>query len=274
VFIKNLLIQSIILLLLMASAWATCSDEYAILVFDANNNEILEQIRAYDLKYPASLTKLMTLYLTFEAIGQGKLHYDTILTVSERAANQWKFNADLQAGETITVREAILGIIVRSFNDFAVVLAEAVGKNEWNFVKLMNKKAKELGLENTNFRNASGFTDARQETTAYDMMKLTRAIKTEFPKEYELFATKRFKFKDRIYDTHNHVLAQYPWAKGMKTGFTRASGYNLITTADKDGRNLIAVIISCSMKEDRDEFMISTLDKYFKNESNKYFIQQ
>jgi len=243
-------------------ALATCSDEYAMLVFNVNNQEILEQKRAYDLKYPASLVKMMTLYLTFEAVEQGKLDDDTKLIVSERVANQWKFNADLEVGDIVTVREAILGIIVKSFNDFAVILAEAVGKNEWEFVKLMNEKAKELGLENTSFRNATGFTDLQQTTTAYDMMKLVQAIKQNFPKQYTLFATKEFEFKGKIFESHNHVLTDYKWAEGMKTGFTNASGYNLATTAKKGEKDLIAIVISCSAIEDRDDFMIGTLDKY------------
>lgn len=258
----RILTSLMVFLLFTNPSLATCSDEYAMLVYNANTKEILEQKRAYDLKYPASLTKMMTLYLTFEAIEHGDLNYNTKLIVSERASKQWKFNADLEAGDTITVKEGILGIIVKSFNDFAVVLAEAVAGNEWDFVRLMNKKAKELGLENTSFRNSAGFTDLQQETTAYDMMKLVQAIRDNFPQHYNLFSLKKFRFKGKKYVSHNHVLVDYPWARGMKTGFTRASGYNLATTASKNGKDLIAIIISCSEIEGRDDFMISTLDRY------------
>lgn len=263
--VRNFLVYILFLIIPFRSVLATCSDEYALIVYDEDNQKILEQRRASELKYPASLVKLMTLYLTFEAIEDGKINMNTALIASDRVAEQWKFNADLVVGDTLTVKQAILGVIVKSFNDFAVFLAEAVGESEWNFVRLMNKKAKELRLENTHFRNATGFTETNQLTTARDMLKLTQALKKDFPQYYSLFSRKSFWFKGKKYKTHNHVLQDYKWAKGMKTGFTRASGYNLITTASKNGKNLTAIVISCSVLEDRDDFVISVLNKHYRS---------
>lgn len=242
---------------------AKCSDEYALLVLNPDTKKVFFEKRADQLRYPASLTKLMTLYLTFEAIENGKLSMDTEILVSERAAAQWKFNADLTAGEYVTTKDAVLGIVVKSFNDMAVVLADAVAGSEWDFARMMTIKAQELGMYDTTFRNAAGFTDTQQKTTAYDIAKLAIALKKDFPQYYDLFATKEFVFKGKKYVTHNHVLVDYKWAKGMKTGFTRASGYNLVSSAEKDGEELVTVIMHCSSIEGRDDYVISVFDDVF-----------
>lgn len=245
------------------NSMAKCSDEYALLVLNPNTKKVFFEKRADQLRYPASLTKLMTLYLTFEAIENDKLSMDTKLLVSKRAAAQWKFNADLKAGEYVTTEDAVLGIIVKSFNDMAVVLADAVGGNEWNFARMMTNKAQELEMYDTTFRNAAGFTDYQQQTTAYDIAKLAIALKKDFPQYYDLFATKKLIFRGKKYETHNHVLVDYKWAKGMKTGFTRASGYNLVSSAKKDGEELISIIMHCSSIEGRDDYVISVFDDVF-----------
>ncbi|MDD2839666.1 MAG: D-alanyl-D-alanine carboxypeptidase [Rickettsiales bacterium] len=233
------------------------------IVMDGKTGQVLEQSKDKDLKYPASLTKIMTLYLTFEALERGDITMDTKIEISDRIANQPKFNAELKEGEFITVNDAILGIIVKSFNDFAVALSEVVDDNEWEFVRKMNQKARELNLENTYFKNSTGLSDVSQTTTAFDLAKLVFRIKKDFPEYYDLFSTKSFIFRDKLYETHNHVLMDYKYAQGLKTGFTRASGYNLATTAKKDDKDLIGIIISCTTLKDRDTFMISILDNNF-----------
>lgn len=252
-----------IILLTPKNSIAKCSDEYSLLVLNPKTHEVYYEKRADKLRYPASLTKLMTLYLTFEAIENNKLSMDTELTVSKRAAAQWKFNADLTAGEKITVKDAVLGIMVKSFNDMAVVLADAVGQNEWHFTRMMTEKAQELKMYDTNFRNAAGFTDLQQQTTAKDMAKLALAIREDFPQYYKLFSTKEFTFKGKKFESHNHVLMDYKWAKGMKTGFTRASGYNLVSAAQKDGEEVMSIIMHCSTIEGRDDYTIQLFDKVF-----------
>ena len=245
------------------SVFAYCNDLMSYIVMDGKTGQILEQDKDKNLKHPASLTKIMTLYLTFEALKNGDITMDTQIEVSDSIASQPKFNANLKEGEFISVRDAILGVIVKSFNDFAVALSEVVADNEWKFVRKMNKKAKELGLENTYFKNSTGFSHDNQQTTAYDLAKLVFRIKHDFPEYYDLFSTKSFIFRDNVYETHNHVLMDYKYAEGLKTGFTKMAGYNLATTAKKDDRDLIGIVISCTNLKDRDAFMISILDNNF-----------
>ena len=245
------------------SVFAYCNELMSYIVMDGKTGQILEQDKDKNLKHPASLTKIMTLYLTFEALKNGDITMDTQIEVSDSIASQPKFNANLKEGEFISVRDAILGVIVKSFNDFAVALSEVVADNEWKFVMKMNKKAKELGLENTYFKNSTGFSHDNQQTTAYDLAKLVFRIKHDFPEYYDLFSTKSFIFRDNVYETHNHVLMDYKYAEGLKTGFTKMAGYNLATTAKKDDRDLIGIVISCTNLKDRDAFMISILDNNF-----------
>lgn len=263
---KQILFAILFFILCNTNLFAYCNEQVSYIVMDGKTGGILEQSNDKTLKHPASLTKIMTLYLTFEALKNGDLTMDTEIEISERIACQPRFNAELREGETITVREAILGVIVKSFNDFAVALAEAIDDNEWSFVRKMNQKAVELGLEGTYFTNCTGFSNDNQQTTAFDVAKLVLKIKQNFPEYYPLFSTKNFTFRDREYETHNHVLMDYQYAQGFKTGFTRAAGYNLATTAKKDDRDLIGIIISCSDLKERDALMISILDSNFEKE--------
>ena len=267
--LKTIIIIIFLVFSMIAKSFAYCDDKMSYIIIDGKNGKILEQSNDKDLKHPASLTKIMTLYLTFEALRNNKITMDTQIVVSDRIANQPKFNAKLNEGDTITVKDAILGIIVKSFNDFAVALAEIIDDNEWNFVKKMNKKAVELGLENTYFTNSTGFSTSNQQTTAYDISKLVFRIKQDFPEYYSLFSTKSFVFNGKEYKTHNHVLNNYKYADGLKTGFTRAAGYNLATTAHKKDKDLIGIVVSCTNKEDRDTFMMSVLDNHFNMGSNE-----
>ena len=252
--------------------FSECSDQYSALVFREDTNEILYSKRAEQIIYPASLVKLMTLYLTFEAIENKEIKPQDTIYASKRAQEVSEVNKintlHLIAGDTITVKQGIRALIVKSFNEAAVMLGEAISHNEWEFVRKMNAKASELGMSNTSFKNSSGLHEEGQYTTAYDLGRLARAIKNDFASYYHLFSLKKFEYSNRTYSTHNHVLLDYKGAEGMKTGFTRASGFNLITSAKKNGHRVISVLTSCVSYEKRDNFMMELLDHSFKNLEN------
>lgn len=212
---------------------------------------------------PASLTKLMTLYLTFSALEKGWLKLEDSLTVSPYAAAQPRSNLNLIAGQTITVRQAILALIVKSANDVAVVLAEALGGSEAGFSQMMNKAAFQLNMKHTRFTNASGLHDSFQQTTAQDMAIMALALLKHYPQYYPLFSQKSFDFEGRTYTSHNHVLQDYEGAEGMKTGYVAAVGYNLITTAKKHEDRLLGVVMGYDSVAQRDEAMKALLDEGF-----------
>lgn len=235
----------------------------ASLVIDLNNSKILHANNAHELRYPASLVKMMTLYLAFKKLEAKELHLQQKLKVSSKAASMPRTNLALRSGETISAHKAILGLIVHSSNDAAVVLAEAMAGSEEKFVKLMNKQAKALGMNNTRFCNSSGWHNKNQKSTAYDLAKLSIALKRDFPKFFPWFATESFTHNGRTYKSHNRVMRDYEWATGLKTGFTNASGFNLATTASKNGKDLVAIVLGGDTTKARDKYMISLLNHYF-----------
>lgn len=249
-----------------------CSSKNHYVVFEEKSRNILLEKDSDEKIYPASLVKLMTLYLTFEAIEKQKLSLTQTIKISERAQEISRVNKVntlfLKKDQSISVREAILAVIVRSFNESAIALAEAVGQDEWQFVKLMNKKAIELGMLDTSFRNASGLHDHQQYTTARDLARLSIAIKNDFPEYYHLFSLRSFKFNKTKYKTHNHILEEYQGAEGLKTGFTHASGFNLIASAVKNNIRVISVLIGCSSAHRREKFTKILLNNAFKKIPN------
>lgn len=242
---------------------ASYKDRFAALVVDADSGQVLYEKNAGNIRYPASLTKMMTLYLTFEALENGKLSSDTLLPVSAKAANQPQTNIDLSAGDQLPVEKAIQSVVVRSANDSAMVLAEAIGGTEWNFALMMTKKARELGMKNTVFRNPNGLPDNKQRTTAYDMARLAIALRRDFPSYYPVFKLQNFTYNGVEYPGHNRVLERYPGADGVKTGYIRASGFNLVTSVKKDGYNLVAVVMGGRSAGSRDDQMVGLLDRTF-----------
>ncbi|MFV9948111.1 D-alanyl-D-alanine carboxypeptidase family protein [Rickettsia conorii] len=233
------------------------------LVIDAKSGKVLQAHNSQIRIYPASLTKLMTLYLMFEAIEAGKLPLDKKLLVSAKASKMPPCKLGLKAGETITVREAINGLIIKSANDAAVTVAEGMKGSEKAFSHLMNVKAKQLGMKNTYFKNASGWHDPLQQTTARDMAKLAMALKKDYPKFYPLFAKTSFVFRGNVVNGHNRVTKNYQGAEGMKTGFHTPAGYNLVTTASRNGKSLIAVVTGGKSAASRDQKMMGLLDQHF-----------
>jgi len=234
------------------------------LVADTRSGFVIEANEATVPQAPASLTKLMTLYLTFGALDNGILTMDDELPISEQAAAQPRSKIDVVPGETITVREAILALIIKSANDVAVVLAEALGKNEEQFADLMTRTAKGLGLKDTVFKNASGLHADGQVSTARDMGILAMALISHYPQYYSLFATPSFQYKGKTYYSHNTVLQQYEGAEGLKTGFVSAVGYNIVSTAKKDKTRLVSVVLGEDSSAKRDIQAIRLLDKGFR----------
>lgn len=232
------------------------------MVVDCKTGKILHSENAHAHIYPASLTKIMTLYLAFDAIDSGKLSMNKKLFVSKNAELMRPSKLGLKHGEYISTYHAIMGLIVRSANDAAVVLAEQIAGSEENFAKKMNEKAKELGMNNTIFKNASGWHHIHQKTTPVDLAKLAIAIKKHHARFYHLFSYTNFAFKGQKIQGHNRVVANYPWADGLKTGYTSPAGFNLITTASKDNKDLVAIVTGSNSAKIRDTKMITLLDKH------------
>lgn len=245
------------------TARAASNPKYAAIVIDADTGTVLFSRNADSLRYPASLTKMMTLYMTFDALDKGTLKLDQKLKVSKRASGQAPSKLYLEPGETITVEQAIKALITKSANDVATVLAEAMGGTEYQFALNMTQQARQLGMYKTTFRNASGLPNRRQKTTASDLATLARALYDHFPQYYSYFATKSFTWKDKTYTSHNSLLKSYTGTDGIKTGYTRASGFNLTTSAVHDDERLIGVVLGGRSSKTRDAHMKLILDQSF-----------
>ena len=237
---------------------------YEAIVLDADTGQVLRELNPDAVTYPASLTKMMTLYLTFEALNQGRLQLNQYLPVSAAAAAHAPSRLGLQPGEAVTVRDLILAIVTKSANDAAAVLAEGLGGgSEPAFAQLMNQKAAQLGMTHTHYANASGLPDPEQLTTARDIARLALALYRDFPREYRYFSVTKFDFNGETVNGHDHMLGWYPGADGIKTGYTEASGFNLATSAVQNGHRLIGVILGGRTVRSRDESMAQMLDLGF-----------
>lgn len=225
------------------SGQAHANSKYAGIVIDHNTGEVLYADSADAPRYPASLTKVMTLYLVFDRLRTGELRLDEPMKVSRRAAAQEPSKLYLKPGSTITVENAIKALVTKSANDAAVVVAEHIAGSVENFARLMNRKAREIGMTRTTFRNPNGLPDREQKTTARDMAIMGRAIYHEHPDYFRYFSTSSFTYRGRRYGNHNRLLGRVPGVNGIKTGYTRASGFNLLTSLQRDGRHLIAVVM-------------------------------
>lgn len=237
-------------------------ERYAAIVMDARTGEVLHEANADAPRHPASITKIMTLYLVFEAIERGRLKMDQTLTVSANAATV-PWGLPLRPGMTITVEEAILGLITKSANNAATVIAEHMSGSESAFAQMMTVRARRMGMASTTFRNASGLPDPRQITTARDFTVLSRALLRDHPKYYPLFATRGFTFRGNFYHNHNRLLDQFAGLDGIKTGFVNASGFNLVASAERNGRRLIGVVMGGNSAASRDVRMADLLDAGF-----------
>jgi D-alanyl-D-alanine carboxypeptidase len=241
----------------------TDPDLDAALVIDAKTGTVLYSRNATASRHPASLTKMMTLYLLFEKLRLQKMTLDTQLTASANAAAQPRSHLRLREGNTISVDMAIKAIVVCSANDVAVTVAEAIGGTEQHFSELMNAKAHELGMAHTFFHNATGLPDDLQQTTAEDLSILARHLVYDFPEYFGYFRTPQITWRGIDYNTHDNLIGNYKGADGIKTGYIDASGYNLVSTAERDGTRLIGVVMGGLTAERRDEEMVDLLDATF-----------
>ena len=236
----------------------------ASIVIDGTSGAVLQASNPNIRCHPASLTKVMTLYLLFEHLEAGELHLGDLLRVSEHASEQAPSKLDLKPGQTITVEDAIKGIVTKSANDAAVVVAENLGDTEKNFAKLMTQQARALGMTNTTYVNASGLPDDGQVTTAKDQALLGRAIQERFPRYYKYFSTEAFVYRGETMRNHNHLLGAVEGVDGIKTGYTQTSGFNLMTSVHRDGHHIIAVILGGKSSSERDLHMRKLIAAYTK----------
>ena len=235
---------------------------YAAIVLDVNSGNVLHAASADELRHPASLTKIMTLYLLFEQLDAGRLRLDSALPVSDHASAQAPTKLGLKPGQSIQVEDAIRALVTKSANDAAVVVAEAIGGDEHEFAEMMTRKARALGMSRTIYRNASGLPSDEQVTTARDQALLGRAIQERFPRHYRYFATPSFTYNGQTMRNHNQLLGQVEGMDGIKTGYTEASGFNLVASVRRDNRHIVSVVLGGTSASARDARMRSLIEEY------------
>ncbi|WP_349434027.1 D-alanyl-D-alanine carboxypeptidase [Pararhizobium sp. A13] len=255
-----------VLLVSLAASLTTISTaaaaQYAGIVVDAKTGKVLYSEDADSLRYPASLTKMMTLYLTFEALEAGKISTSTPVPFSKHASAEPPSKLGVRAGNSITVEQAILALVTRSANDAATALGELLGGSEDRFGRIMTNKARALGMTRTTYRNANGLPNTAQMTTARDQARLGIALRQHFPQYYSYFSTRSFRFGKQTIGNHNRLLGNVRGVDGIKTGYTRAAGFNLVTSAQADGRSIVGVVLGGKSGGARDAQMRSLVAKY------------
>jgi len=252
----------LLLLSLCAPATAFANSKYAGIVVDAKTGKTLYSSSADAYRYPASLTKIMTLYLVFEELEAGRLSLSSRLTVSKYASGRPPSKLGLKPGTTIKVKDAILALVTKSANDVATVIAENIGGTEKAFAARMTRTARALGMSKTTFRNPHGLPNSGQRTTARDMATLGRAVQEHFPQYYGYFKTRAYKYKGRTYGNHNKLLGRVKGVDGIKTGYIRASGFNLVTSVNRDGRHIVAVVMGGRTGASRNAQMVKLINRY------------
>ena len=259
---------------LMVSGPAAANPKYAGMVIDATSGEVLYSSRADKRLYPASLTKMMTLYLTFRAVSDGRLSLNSTIKISRNAANEPPSRIGFRVGDRIKVEQAIYALVTKSANDVATALGERLGGSEKGFAQKANEMARQLGMRNTTFRNAHGLPNREQKSTARDMAKLGQALIRDFPQYYHYFSTQRWTFRGTTYRSHNKLMAKYPGMDGLKTGYIRAAGYNLVASAKRGELRLIGVVFGGRSSARRNNHMADILDRAFTSERGQYLISQ
>ncbi|WP_419247669.1 serine hydrolase [Roseibium aggregatum] len=252
----------LLLVSLSIPATALANSKYAGIVIDAKTGKTLYSSSADAYRYPASLTKIMTLYVVFEELEAGRLSLNSALTVSKYASGRPPTKLGLKPGQTIKVKDAILGLVTKSANDASTVIAENISGSEARFAERMTRTARSLGMSKTTFRNPHGLPDSRQRTTARDMATLGRAIQEHFPQYYGYFKTRAYKYKGRTYANHNKLLGRVKGVDGIKTGYTRASGFNLVSSVKRNGRHIVAVVMGGRTGSSRDAQMVKLIKGY------------
>lgn len=249
--------------IVLASAPAAWADRYAAIVLDATTNEVLHADQADEQRYPASLTKMMTLFILFDELDRGNVHLEDSFAVSRRAAAQPPSRLGLRAGDRIRVEDAIQALVTRSANDVAVVVAEALEGSESRFAARMTAKARALGMRSTRYVNASGLPDTGQVTTARDTLVLSQALLRDHPGRYRYFQTASFSWRNVYSRNHNSLLGRVEGVDGIKTGYTRASGFNLASSAQRNGQRIFAVVLGGESAASRDAQMAYLIDNAF-----------
>ena len=236
--------------------------KFAAYVVDAKTGKVLFSRNAHARRYPASLTKMMTFYLVFEDLKSGWINLNSRLVMSRAGARQVPSKLGLRAGQSISIKQAIYSLVTKSANDVATALGDKLAGSEAKFAKRMTLKARQLGMKSTTFKNANGLTARGQVTTAADMAKLGLALREHFPRRYKYFNTRVFKFGKRRYSNHNRLLGKVRGVDGIKTGYTRASGYNLVTSASSGGRRIVAVVLGGRSGKSRNAYMSKLVRTY------------
>ena len=255
---------------MVASAEAKASNpKFAAIVIDANTGKTLYSQDADAPRYPASLTKMMTLYLVFEALSSGKIDKSTLVPITQRAASMAPTKLGARPGTSITIETAILGLVTKSANDAACATGEFLGGSEDRFAQMMTAKARQLGMRNTTFRNASGLPNPGQVTTAHDMAILGMALREHFPKYYGYFSTRSFQYGRSRLANHNKLLGRVAGVDGIKTGYTAKSGYNLVSSVSMDGKKLITVVLGGTSSGSRDAQVTQLIGKFLPKASGR-----
>ena len=254
---------ALVLLIGLFLAPVSATAKYASIVVDVNTGRILHATNADTRNYPASLTKMMTLYIVFDSLNAGEITLKTKFKTSRRATQQPPSRLGLRKNQTITVKNAILSLVTKSANDVAVVIAENLSGSERAFALKMTAKARDLGMSRTTFRNASGLPHRGQMSTARDMAKLARALLTTHSSYYGYFSIKKFTYQGRGYKNHNKLLTSYEGVDGIKTGYIRAAGYNLVASAKRSKQRLIGVVFGGNSSKHRNRHMTKLLNKGF-----------
>lgn len=243
---------------------------YAAMVVDANSGRTLYARDENELRHPASITKVMTLFLLFEQLEKGRMQLDSDIKVSAHAHSQQPTKLGLAIGETISVEDAIKAVVTRSANDIAVAIAEAIGGDEDSFAQLMTQKARALGMSRTVYANASGLPDDAQVTTARDLTVLGRAIQERFPKYYRYFSIHEFSYDGQTIRNHNHLLGRIEGMDGIKTGYTRSSGFNLLSSVKRDGHRIVSVVLGGKSGRARDQIMAQLIEANIDNAATSH----
>ncbi len=243
---------------------------FSAIVVDANSGRTLYSVNENEQRHPASITKVMTLYLLFEQLDKGALTLQSQIPISQHAAAQEPSKLGLQPGDSITIDDAIKAIVTRSANDIAVAVAEAIGGDESRFAEMMTRKARELGMTRTQYVNASGLPNDQQLTTARDLTILGRAMEERFPRYFKYFSTHEFVYDGEVIGNHDHLLGKVEGVDGIKTGYTRASGFNLLTSVHRDGRSLIAVVMGGHTAASRDAMMETLIGDHIAEASTSH----
>ena len=241
--------------------------ELPAIVVDANTGNVLFANRADEIRPPASITKVMTLYLVFDAIQSGRLNWNTEMPVSRHAASKPRMKLGMPAGSKLSVRDAVNSMIVLSANDAAVVVAEYLGGSEENFARVMTLKARSLGMRNTTFKNPNGLPAQGHVSTARDIALMSIAMREHFPQYYHLFSQREFSYRGQVYKGHNRVLDRIDGADGLKTGFTGLAGFTITTTIAKDGKKLVIVVLGGTSGRQRDDVVVLLANAYMDSAS-------